>query len=148
MPLTMQEIIPLGLCLSTQDLIDAKRYQHNFCDNLILREREKNLEAKLVPIKRELNSQSYQSKYLEGHKAVIVSNIDKIISLVAARYTNVDLNLTNAIIENGKLIINKVLNANSFENLAEIEPMFKSKITLPVYDLFVKQSNKSQLRMI
>lgn len=148
MPVTMQEIIPLGLCITTQDLMDTKRFQHGFCDNLILRGREKTLEAKIIPIKRELNSKTHQIKYLEGHKAVIINNIDKIVSLVPARYSHIDINLVSAVVENGKLLIHKILNADSFEKIAELEPMFKSKIALPVYDLYIQNSKRSKSTMI
>lgn len=148
MTLTMQEVIPIGLCVATQDLIDAKRFQQNFADNLILRARDRTLGAKITPIKRELNSSIYQKKYIEGHKLAIVNNIDKIIALVASRYTELDLNLVDSIVYNGKLIIEKVLNADSFEKIAELDPMFKTKITLPVYDLFIRHLKKSRISMI
>ncbi|MBI2547370.1 MAG: hypothetical protein HYW23_02900 [Candidatus Aenigmarchaeota archaeon] len=144
MAITMQEVIPLGLCMSTQDLIDAKRFQQNFADNTILRVRDRALEMKITPIKRELNSQTFQKKYLEGHKLVIVNNIDKIMGLVASRYSEIDLNLVDSIIFNGKLIMNKVLNAESFDQIAELDSVFKSKITLPVYDLFVRHLKKTK----
>ncbi|MBI2005148.1 MAG: hypothetical protein HYS80_00085 [Candidatus Aenigmarchaeota archaeon] len=148
MTLTMQEVIPIGLCIATQDLMDAKRFQQNFADNLVLRIRDRTLEPKLTPIKRELNSSTYQKKYVEGHKTVIISNIDKIISIVTARYTELDLNLVDSIVYNGKLIIQKVLNADSFEKIAELDSVFKSKITLPVYDLFIRHMKKSKIPMI
>ena len=148
MMLTMQEVIPIGFCIATQDLMDARRFQQNFADNLVLRARDRTLEPKLTPIKRELNSSIHQKKYLEGHKTAIVSNIDKIIALVAARYAELDLNLVDSIAYNGKLIIGKVLNADSFEKIAELDPVFKSKITLPVYDLFIRHLKKSRISMI
>lgn len=144
MALAMQEITPLGLCIATQDLIDGRRFQQNFCDNLLLRDRDRELHAKLMPIKRDLSSK-VQNRYLDGHKVAIVSNIDKIIAVVASRYGEIDLNLVDSIVFNGKLLIHKVLNADSFDKIAELEPVFKSKITLPVYDLFVRNSEKRTL---
>ncbi|MBI2084731.1 MAG: hypothetical protein HYT70_03935 [Candidatus Aenigmarchaeota archaeon] len=144
MALAMQEITPLGLCISTQDLIDGRRFQQNFCDNLLLRDRDRELHAKLMPIKRDLNSK-VQNRYLDGHKIAIVSNIDKIIAVVSSRYAEIDLNLVDSIVFNGKLLIHKVLNSESFDKIAELEPVFKSKITLPVYDLFVRNSEKRNL---
>ncbi len=144
----MQEVIPIGLCIATQDLIDAKRFQQNFADNLVLRIRDRTLEPRLMPIKRELNSSTLQKKYLEGHKTAIVSNIDKIIALVTSRYSELDLNLVDSIVYNGKLLINKVLNADSFDKIAELDPMFKSKVTLPVYDLFIRHLKKSRISMV
>ena len=148
MPITMQEVIPIGLCITTQDLMDAKRFQQNFGDNLILRARDKYLEPKLTSIKRELNSQLHQRKYLEGHKTAIINNVDKILALVSNRYSEIDLNLVHSIVYNGKLIIDKVLNAETFDKIAELEPIFKSKITLPVYDLFIRHLKKSKISMI
>ena len=148
MVLTMQEVIPIGLCIATQDLMDAKRFQQNFADNLILRSRDRTLEPKITPIKRELNSSTLQKKYLEGHKTAIVSNMDKIMALVASRYAELDLNLADSIVYNGRLIIEKVLKAESFEKIAELDPVFKSKITLPVYDLFIRHLKKSRISMI
>ncbi len=144
MAATMQEITPLGLCIVTQDLIDGRRFQQNFCDNILLRNRDKELQAKLTPIKRELNS-NLQGKYLEGHKIAIISNIDKLIAVVASRYAGTDLNLVDSIVYNGKILINKVLAAGSFEKIAELESVFKSKITLPVYDLYVRQSETKSI---
>ena len=148
MTLTMQEVIPIGLCIAAQDMIDAKRFQQNFADNLILRNRDRTLEPKITPIKRELNSSTLQKKYLEGHKTAIVNSIDKIIAVVASRYAELDLNLVDSIVYNGKLIIGKVLNADSFEKIAELDSLFKSKITLPVYDLFIRHLKKSRISMI
>lgn len=148
MTLTMQEVIPIGLCIATQDLMDAKRFQQNFADNLVLRARDRTLEPKLTPIKRELNSSTLQKKYIEGHKTAIISNIDKIIAIVASRYSELDLNLVDSIAYNGKLIIEKVLNADSFDKIAELDSLFKSKITLPVYDLFIRHLKKSRISMI
>jgi len=148
MTLTMQEVIPIGLCIATQDLMDARRFQQNFADNLVLRARDRTLEPKLTPIKRELNSSVHQKKYLEGHKTAIVSNIDKIIALVVARYAELDLNLVDSIAYNGKLIIEKVLNADSFDKIGELDSLFKSKVTLPVYDLFIRHLKKFRISMI
>lgn len=148
MTLTMQEIIPLSMCISTQDLIDAKRFQQNFADNVVLRMRDRTLEPKLTPIKRELNSSIQQRKYLEGHKTAIISNVDKIMALVSARYSGIDLNLVDSIVYNCKMIIDKVLSAESFEKIAELDPTFRSKISLPVYDLFIRHLKKSRISMI
>lgn len=139
MTLTLHDIIPVGLCISTQDLFDAKRFQANFCDNLLLRVRDKSLEAGLTKLKRELNSISTEKKYLDGHKTAIVSNIDKILSLVASRYLQFDLKSAEEIIDNGKDLIQRVLLSNSFDEIATLEGTFKSTITLPVYSLFTQQ---------
>lgn len=148
MSITMHEVVPIGLCLATQDMIDTKRFQQNFADNIVLRAMDRSLTSQLTPIKRELNSSSSQNKYLNGHKTAIVSNIDKIIAIVASRYSEMDLNLVDSIIYNGKLIIGRVLNADSFDKIGQLDPLFRSKITLPVYDLFTRHLKKSRISMI
>jgi hypothetical protein len=94
-------------------------------------------------LKRELNSITTQKKFLDGHKTAIISNIDKILGLVSSRYAQIDLRATERIISAGKELIDKVMFANSFEEIAMLEPMFKSKITLPVYELFIDSMKKS-----
>ncbi|MEM5882805.1 MAG: hypothetical protein QXQ77_01015 [Candidatus Aenigmatarchaeota archaeon] len=137
MPITLADITPVALCISTQELFDAKRFQLNFCDNLLLRARDEILEPTLTKIKRELNTKGLEKKFLEGYKAVIISNIDKIVGLVASRYSKIDLKLSQSVITEGKDLIEKVSSAESFEEIAKLEPIFKSKITLPVYEMFL-----------
>jgi len=134
--ITMQEIEPLGLCLATQQLMD-KRFRSNFGDTLILRDRDLNLEPNLLKIKRELNSSFTERKYLEGLKLAIVSNIDKILSLVG-RYVRTDITSTENIVIGGKEMIKKVLSVENFDQLGALEAEFKTRVTLPVYGLFMK----------
>lgn len=145
MVLTLHDVTPIGLCIATQDLFDAKRFQSNFCDNLLLRAKDAKLGFRLTNLKRELNSIVTQKKFLDGHKTAIISNIDKILGLVSSRYTQTDLRSTERIITDGKELIDKVMFANSFEEIAALEPVFKSKITLPVYELFVDSMKKSKM---
>lgn len=148
MTLTLHDITPVGLCIVTQNLFDAKRFQQNFCDNMLLRSRDKTLEPKIVSLKRELNSSFNQKKFLEGYKVVIVDNLDKIFSIVSSRYASLDLRMVEGIISNGKKLIEKVLSADSFETIASLESEFKSKITLPVYELFIKHSKQSKISIV
>lgn len=134
---TMQEIEPVAICLATQQLFD-RRFRSNFADNLLLRDRDIKLEPTLVKIKRELNSSTTERKYLDGHKMNIVNNIDRILALVT-RYTSVNLRAVEAVVRNGKDIIKKVVAAENFEEIGSMEPMFKSQITLPVYELFIEK---------
>jgi hypothetical protein len=140
MPITINDIMPIGLCISTQELFDTKRFRQNFCDTLLLRFKDEKLEPKLKGLKRELNSIVTEDKFFEGHKAVIVNNIDKIISLVSSRYSKVDLRLAESVVKSGREIMERVLAAENFEKLAELESVFKSSITLPVYELFAKHT--------
>lgn len=148
MVLTLSEITPIGLCIATQDLFDAKRFQANFCDNLLLRLRDAKIGPKLTVLKRELNSTMTEGKFLDGHKAAIISNIDKILGLVSSRYAQNNFKSVEKVTEDGKELINKTMFSNSFEKIAALEPVFKTKITLPVYELFADSMKKSNVRMI
>jgi len=148
MAITLHDITPVGLCIATQELFDARRFKANFGDNLLLRARDKRLEPALNSLKRELNSLMTERKFLDGHKTAIISNIDKILSLVSARYLQIDLRLAENIISNGKQLIEKVLNTDSFEDIAKLEPEFKSKVTLPVYELFIGDMKKSKTSIL
>lgn len=138
--ITMQEIEPLALCMTTQNLFE-KRFRSNFGDNLILRSRDPKLEPSLLKIKREMNSGATEHKYLEGHKMNIIYNIDKILALVG-RYARTDIRTVETIVNNGKDLIKEVMVAQSFNDIGQMEPIFKSQILLPVYELFVKQSKR------
>lgn len=137
MPITLADITPVALCISTQELFDTKRFKLNFCDNLLLRVKDEILEPTLTKIKRELNTKALEKKFLEGYKAVIISNIDKILGLVASRYAKIDLKQTQSVVAEGKDLIERVSLAESFEEIGKLEPIFKSKITLPVYEMFL-----------
>lgn len=148
MVLTMADITPLSLCIATQDLLDIRRYQANFCDNLLLRGRDQELQPHLTKVKRELNAMATENKFLDGHKAVLVSNIDKIIGLVAGRYANMNYKVAEQIVENARELIRKVLSAESFENLSGLEPEFRKKVTFPVYELFNEQLKRTKTSLV
>lgn len=148
MPLTLSDITPMGLCIATQELFDAKRFQANFCDHTILRTRDQKLEPKLTKLKRELNSIMTEKKFLDGHKTAIISNIDKIISLVSSRYAQINFRLVENIVLNARELMDKVMFANSFDEIAKLEPVFKSKVTLPVYELFIAYMKKSNITVV
>lgn len=138
--ITMQEIEPLALCMATQQLFD-KRYRSNFADNMIFRSKDVNLEPALLKIKREMNSGMTERKYLEGHKMNIINNIDRIAAFVL-RYASVNVREVEAIVANAKDIIKKVLAANTFDEIGNLEDDFKRRITLPVYGLFTEKSKQ------
>jgi len=148
MTLTLSEITPIGLCISTQELLDAKRFQANFCDNLLLRRKLSKIGPKLTMLKRELNSTMTQGKFLDGHKTAIISNIDKILGIVTSRYYQSNLKAVDKINEDGQELIDKIIFSNSFEEIAALEPVFKTKITFPVYELFVNSMKKSNIQVI
>jgi len=136
MALTLNDLMPISLCLSTQELLDAKRFKNDFCDFLLLRLKDLKFSTKLIEIKRQLNYSTMEKKFLDGHKTAIIGNIDKIISLITSKYANMDARRVERIVESAENIIQKVLDAETFDNISVLEPEFKSNITLPVYDLF------------
>ncbi|MEM5793421.1 MAG: hypothetical protein QXY45_03660 [Candidatus Aenigmatarchaeota archaeon] len=147
MVLTMQDTKPLGLCIATQELFDTKRYILNFCDGIVLRGRDPSLINKVTAVKRDLNSFRTQSKFLEGHKAIIVSNIDKIMGSVD-RYYKANPNEVESVLLAGKEIIEKVLRAATFDDIMKLENEFKTKITLPVYQMFINDLKRSNIKMV
>jgi len=128
MPLTLHDITPIGLCIATQDLFD--------------------LGPELTSLKRELNSMGMEREFLNGHKTAIISNIDKILGLVSSRYMKIDFRVAESVFSNGKELIKKVLACETFRDIGRLEPEFKSKITLPVYELFIGYMKKAKISMI
>jgi hypothetical protein len=148
MALTLNDIKPIGLCITTQELFDTKRFLHNYCDGLILRGKDTNLTNDLTAFKRDLNSFRAQFKFLNGYKAIITSNIDKILGIATSRYSKDEPRMVERLVMNGKDIIRKTLKANSFEEILAMEVEFKSKVTLPVYELFIKSLKRSSVNVI
>lgn len=148
MTLTLHDIKPIGLCISTQELFDTKRFLLNYCDNLVLRGDDVKLKNKLTTIRRELNSMRGQVKFLEGYKAILISNIDKIMALVDSRYAKTFLEDVQTVKKSGRKIIEKILDANSFEEIMSLENDFKSNIVLPTYRLFIDDLKKSRIQIV
>ena len=144
----MQDIRPLGLCVSTLDLFDTKKFLLNYADAMVLRGDDPRLATMLTKFRRELNSSQGQMKFLEGYKAVIANNIDKIIALVEARYARTMSADVESVKFNGKRMIERVLNAQSFNLIGSLEDEFKTKIVLPTYRLFVEDLKKSDVKFI
>jgi len=148
MPITLNDIKPIGLCITTQELFDTKKFLLNYCDSLILRGRDIALTNDLTSIKRELNSFRAKVKFLDGYKAIITNNIDKILSLISSRYEREQPREVERIMMDGKGIIKKVLKTRSFEEILGMESEFKSKVTLPVYELFLKDLKGAKINII
>ncbi|MFH1623476.1 MAG: hypothetical protein ABIA12_03130 [Candidatus Aenigmatarchaeota archaeon] len=140
--MTMQEMEPLALCIVTQQMFD-RSFRTGFCDNTLLRDRDQRMEPDIMRMKREMNSGMTERKYLEGHKASIINNLDRIIALVP-RYAKADVHGAEAVAKNGKDIMRNVLAAESFEEISGMDAEFKGKITLAVYELFVRHSKMTQ----
>jgi hypothetical protein len=148
MALTLNDITPIGLCIVTQELMDTRKFQNGFCDNTIMKTRDEELQTKLTSIKRELNSYATENKFLQGHKAVIVNNMDKINALVISRFFQQDLKAVESIVAHSKDLMARVLGASSFQDISVLEPTFRSKVSLPVYDLFLQYMRKSNIPMV
>jgi len=148
MPLTLHDIKPIGLCITTQELFDTKRFLLNYCDGLIIRGKDVHLKDDLTRFKRELNAFRTQRKFFDGYKAIIVSNIDKILGLVTSRYSKSEPNKVERITMDGKNLIKKILITDNFEKILGMEGEFKSKITLPIYQLFINDLKKSKIQVI
>ena len=143
MTLTMQEIRPIGLCVSTLDLFDTRKFLLGYCDHLVLRGEDPRLTQILTQFKRELNSSMSQPKFLNGYKAVIANNIDKIISLVEARYAKTYSGDVDLVRIQGKKLIDRVLSATSFDMIGSMEDDFKTKVLLPTYRLFIDDMKRT-----
>ena len=148
MALTMHDIKPIGLCVSTEELLDTRRFILNYCDGLIIRGNDKNLASELTKVKREMNAFRTQNKFFEGYKAIITCNIDKILGLVASRYVKSEPDKVEKIIMDGKTLVKKIINTKGFEEIPVLEAEFKSKITLPIYELFITDLKKSNITVI
>jgi hypothetical protein len=134
--ITLAELTPLAFCIQTDDLFDFKMFQSSFGDHIVLREKNPELSEFIVQSKRELNSTMQQIKFLEGYKLVIVRNLDKIMSLVESRYSGIDKAAVDRILTACRQLIKKVLVAESFQKIQELEPTFKKEVLLRVYSLF------------
>jgi len=147
MPLTLHDIKPIGLCVTTEELFDTKRFIHNYCDGLILRGKDLQLCNDLTMLKRQLNAFNTQRKFFDGYKAIITSNIDKIIGLVSSRY-GYEPQDVEKIRMNAKDMIKKVIRAESFEEILGLENEFKTKVTLPTYELFIRDLKRLKEKII
>jgi len=136
--ITLAEVTPLAFCVQTDDLFDFKMFQSSFGDYIVLREKNPELSEFIIQSKRELNSSMQQIKFLEGYKLVIIRNLDKIMSLVESRYYNVDKATVERVLSACRQLIKKVLVAESFQKIQELEPVFKKEVLLRVYSLFTQ----------
>ena len=148
MTLTLHDIKPIGLCITTEDLFDTKKFLHSFCDSFILRGKDIALKNDLTSMKREMNAFMSRNKFLDGYKAIITSNIEKILCLVSSRYDKVEPKSVERITMNGKDLMKKILKINSFEEILGLEAEFKTKITLPTYELFLRGLKRSRVDII
>jgi hypothetical protein len=136
--ITLAELTPLAFCIQTDDLFDFRTFQSSFADHVVLREKDVELSEFLVNTKRELNSSMQQAKFFEGYKLVLIRNLDKIMSLVQSRYSSIDESTVNKVLSSCKQLIKKVLIAENFQKIQELEPTFKKDVLLRVYSLFSK----------
>ena len=138
MPLTLHEALPLGMCLATQELLDVKKFLLNFCDGILLKSTDDSLKRRISQIKRDLNAFKVQDKFLDGYKAVLLNNMDRIINLTISRFSKLKPNEVEKIVKSVKEIMEKILNAQKFEDFLPLEAEFKKKVTLPLYELYIE----------
>jgi hypothetical protein len=136
--ITLAELTPLAFCIQTDDLFDFRVFQSTFGDQTVLRERNPELSEFIVQMKRDLNSSMNQAKFLDGYKLVLVRNLDKIMSLVQSRYSSIDEATVDKILTSCRQLIKKVLVAENFQKIQELEPIFKREVLLKVYSLLSK----------
>jgi len=136
--ITLAELTPLAFCIQTDDLFDFKAFQSSLGDHIVLRERDPELSEFIVQMKRDLNSSMNQVKFLDGYKLVLVRNLDKIMSLVQSRYSSIDEVTVDKILTSCRQLIKKVLVAENFQKIQELEPIFKKDVLLKVYSLLSK----------
>ncbi|MEM5815185.1 MAG: hypothetical protein QXD89_01710 [Candidatus Aenigmatarchaeota archaeon] len=135
---TIADITPLAFCIQTADLFDFKNFQSSFGDHLLLRERSIEFEDFLMNLKRRLNLTSTQTNFFEGYKLILIRNLDKIMSLVEGRYSTLDKKTVDSITSTIKQLIRKILVAEDFQKIQELEPIFRREVMLQVYSLFLK----------
>ncbi len=144
MPLTIRDMKPVGLCITTEELFDTKRFLGNFCDGLLMADIDSGLKNRINYVKREMNAFRTRNNFLHGYKTILADNIDKILRIVASRYKKSNFKEVNQIITDGRDLVRKILNAQEFENIADLEVDFKNKISLPVYHLFLENLRKER----
>ncbi len=110
MPITLNDVKPISLCITTEELLDSKRFLYNFCDTLIMRGKDNRLREDLECVKKEMNDFRTQLRFLNGYRTVIINNIDKIMALIDSRYYKIDPVKVDRIKMDGKDLIKKILN--------------------------------------
>ncbi len=144
MPLTIRDMKPVGLCITTEELFDTKRFLGNFCDGLLMSDIDASLKNRINYVKREMNAFRTRANFLHGYKSILADNIDKILRITTSRYKKSNFKEVNEITTDGREIIRKILNAQEFENIATLEVDFKNKISLPVYHLFLENLKRER----
>src|SRR3989338_2505977 len=141
MTITMHDIKPIGLCVSTLELFDTRKFLLNYCDGQLIKGDDKNLVNRINEFRKELSRS--QLKFLEGYKAIVASNIDKIIALVEARYGKTYSPDVGVVKKSGRKMIDMILNAQGFEMISSLENEFKTNIMQPTHRLFIDEMRKS-----
>lgn len=146
MAITMHDIKPIGLCVTTLELFDTRKFLLNYCEGQLIKGEDRNLVNRISEFRKELSR--FQLKFLEGYKAIVASNIDKIIALVEARYGKTYSPDVDVVKRSGRRLINTVLNAQGFEMISSLESEFKTNIMQPTYRLFIDEMKKSHIDIV
>ena len=142
MPLTLRDMKPIGLCTTTEELFDTRRFLMNFCDGLLMANIDSSLKNRINFTKRDMNAFRTQGNFLHGYKTIIANNMDKIMKIAESRFKKSNPSETNKLLADGKEMVRAILNAEHFDDIAKLETDFKNKISLPIYHMFLGSMKK------
>lgn len=135
MKIEPEKIKLLSLCLIIQGLLDTKSSIYNFCDNIFLRFKDRDLQKELMNIKRDLSFKRGEEKYLEGFKVVLIHLLDRLIGILNSKLKKISYNKSIELLSSCKRFILEIKYASSFEKIRSLENDFKSEITIPIMEM-------------
>ena len=135
MKIEPEKIKLLSLCLIIQGLLDTKSSIYNFCDNIFLRLKDRDLQKELMNIKRDLSFKRGEEKYLEGFKVVLIHLLDRLIGILNSKLKKISYNKSIELLSSCKRFILEIKYASSFEKIRSLENDFKSEITIPIMEM-------------
>ena len=135
MKIEPEKIKLLSLCLTIQGLLDTKSSIYNFCDNIFLRLKDRDLQKEMMNIKRDLSFKRGEEKYLEGFKVVLIHLLDRLIGILNSKLKKISYNKSIELLSSCKRFILEIKYASSFEKIRSLENDFKSEITIPIMEM-------------
>lgn len=127
------ELNALELSNIVDELLKTKRFRYNFCDNIILSLKVRDLSQELMPVKRKLEMLSPR-EIVESYKLVLLYLMDLLIEKVQ-RFKAKNFNLTNSVMNEIIRLMRLIWQAHDFEEIQELEPEFKSNVQHQIYKL-------------
>lgn len=135
--ITLSEIKPLALALSTYELFEGKKIKLDFGSIILLKYKDPYTEKILNEYKKDLLLSSTSKKFVEGLKLVIIYNLDRIIGLAHSRFDRLNPARVKEIEMKAKNLIKRVNEeVFSINDLEKLKDDFKRDILLPIYQLF------------